>query len=92
MSSLFYSVGNRLDLRSNNINDPGLEALAEGMECNSSVECLLVWGNHFGQASLKHFGDLAGGRFTFVNVFIDVHPFLVDGIFHAAEKCRPDKP
>lgn len=39
----------RLDLRSNDINDGGLDALAEGMECNASVERLFVWGNNFGQ-------------------------------------------
>lgn len=39
----------RLDLRSNDIHDAGLDALAEGMECNASVESLFVWGNHFGQ-------------------------------------------
>ncbi|CAM9475816.1 unnamed protein product, partial [Sphacelaria rigidula] len=75
-----------LDLRSNNIHDSGLNALAEGMEYNSYVERLFVWGNHFGQASLRRFQDLEGGRFALVGVFIDVQPFVVDGVFHAAEK------
>ncbi|CAM9736287.1 unnamed protein product [Hapterophycus canaliculatus] len=78
----------KLDLRSNDIHDPGLDALAEGMECNASVESLLVWGNHFGQASLKRFGDLSEGRFALVGVFIDVQPFVVDGVFHAAERLK----
>lgn len=56
------------------------------MECNASVERLFVWGNHFGQASLRRFNELDGGRFALVGVFIDVQPFLVDGVFHAAEK------
>lgn len=76
----------RLDLRSNDIHDPGLDALAEGMECNASLERLFVWGNHFGQASLRRFEDLEEGRFALVGVFIDVQPFVVDGVFHAAEK------
>ncbi|CAN0005615.1 unnamed protein product [Ectocarpus fasciculatus] len=75
-----------LDLRSNDIHDPGLDALAEGMECNASIERLFVWGNHFGQASLRRFGGLDGGRFALVGVFLDVQPFVVDGVYHAAEK------
>lgn len=77
---------NRLDLHSNDIHDSGLDALAQGMECNASVERLFVWGNHFGQASLRRFSELGGGRFALVGVFIDVQPFLVDGVFQAAEK------
>lgn len=38
------------------------------------------------QASLKRFGNLGGGRFALVGVFFDVLPFVVDGVFHAAEK------
>ena len=79
-------VNDRLDLRSNSINDRGLDALAEGMTYNTTVERLLVWGNHFGQASLRRFHDLAGGRFAMVGMSIDVHPFLVDGVFQGAEK------
>lgn len=45
----------RLDLRSNDIHDGGLDALAEGMECNASVERLFVWGNHFGQVRVAGF-------------------------------------
>lgn len=40
------------------------------------------------QASLKRFGDLSEGRFALVGVFIDVQPFVVDGVFHAAEKLK----
>lgn len=38
------------------------------------------------QASLRRFGNLSGGRFALVGVFFDVLPFVVDGVFHAAEK------
>lgn len=76
----------RLDLRNNNIQDPGLDALAEGMECNSSIERLFIWGNKFGQASLRRLAELEAGRFALVDVFLDVQPFLVDGEFHAAER------
>lgn len=41
---------------------------------------------HNTQASLKRFGNLGGGRFALVGVFFDVLPFVVDGVFHAAEK------
>lgn len=37
------------------------------------------------KASLRRFGNLNGGRFALVGVFIDVQPFVVDGVFHAAE-------
>lgn len=53
-SPLSIEKWSRLDLRSNDIHDGGLDALAEGMECNASVERLFVWGNHFGQVG---FGD-----------------------------------
>lgn len=84
--SLDMRLLRRLDLRGNDIHDSGLHALAEGMECNASVEKLFVWGNDFGQASLRRFGDLEKGRFALVGVFIDVQPFVVDGVYHAAEK------
>lgn len=38
------------------------------------------------KASLRRFGNLNGGRFALVGVFIDVQPFVVDGVFHAAER------
>lgn len=38
------------------------------------------------KSSLKRFGNLNGGRFALVGVFIDVQPFVVDGVFHAAER------
>lgn len=50
-----FTLSNRLDLRSNDIHDGGLDALAEGMECNASVERLFVWGNHFGQVRFAGF-------------------------------------
>lgn len=40
---------------------------------------------HDAKASLRRFGNLNGGRFALVGVFIDVQPFVVDGVFQAAE-------
>lgn len=85
-TALSPAEAGRLDLRYNGIRDAGLEAIAEGMECNSSVERLLVWGNQFGVASLKRFAGLEDGRFALVGIFLDVQPFVVDGEYHAAER------
>jgi len=74
-----------LNVKFNSINDGGLADLARGVAQNSSLQKLLLWGNNFGQECAEEFDDLIKGRFQYLEVKVDIHPYLVDGAYHIAE-------
>mmetsp|Transcript_31461 Transcript_31461/g.51283 ORF Transcript_31461/g.51283 Transcript_31461/m.51283 type:complete len:398 (-) Transcript_31461:318-1511(-) len=74
-----------LNVKFNSINDGGLADLARGVAQNSSLQKLLLWGNNFGQECAEEFDDLMKGRFQYLEVKVDIHPYLVDGAYHIAE-------
>lgn len=75
----------RLDLSKNGICDDGLVAIAAGMETNSNLSRLALWGNKFDQPSSRKFDDLFASRFQYTGLEADFSTYVVDGeVFIAA--------
>ena len=74
-----------LTLKSNKINEYGLVSLGNALFHNNTLELLTVLGNNFTDASGKLFGELARDKLPYVNLWIDVQVYIVDGVHYVAE-------
>ena len=76
-----------LNLRNNSLKDSGLVSVALGMQENSTLSELKLWGNEFGQDSCNEFLALVESRFDYFGVKVDFMPFMVkDGGYNIAEQ------
>ena len=74
-----------LDLRSCQIDDEGLLEIVSSLEGNSTLKSIQLWGNNFGQQSLKKLAELQEYSLKYTTLSLDVRSYPIDGVFHV---CR----
>ena len=77
----------RLDLRSNDLTDLGLEAVLETIAQCPTLQYVQLWGNRFGPSASETLAEvLQGLAHEERAVALDVRPYLVDGVWGAARE------
>jgi hypothetical protein len=74
-----------LTLKSNKINEYGLIALGNALYENNTLQLLTILGNNFNNNSAKLFGELSRDRLPYINLWIDIQIYIVDGVHLVAE-------
>lgn len=74
-----------LTLKSNKINEKGLLSLGTSLYKNNNLQLLTLLGNTFSDHSAKLFGELCRDRLPYVNLWIDIQIYVVDGVHLVAE-------
>jgi len=70
-----------LDISSNSIGDMGLVAIADALNVNTTLQRLLIFGNHFGEQSSDALRELSETRFRLIYDLEekDFQSYVVDG-------------
>lgn len=74
-----------ISLKSNNINEVGLIAIGNSLFKNNTIQLLTLLGNHFDDNSAKLYGELERDRLPYINLWIDISVYVVDGVHLVAE-------
>lgn len=60
-------------------------AIAHALETCQNLESITLFGNHFDNDTGKKYMELIQTRLAYTNVYIDIHVYEVDGVYHIAE-------
>jgi len=74
-----------ISLKSNKINETGLIAIGTSLFKNNTLQLLTLLGNHFANESAQLYGELERDRLPYINLWIDIQIYVVDGVHLVAE-------